>query len=216
MFDATYDPWRAFDGHSRFVGTAGTGWASANNLYSADGTYAGSTQTNTYPGEYLDLQLPCAIHLTAYAVCNRDDGDAAYLIPQSPSRWVVLGSSSGGATWTTLDTRTQTWTDCGLCYTYSVAGASSSFTQLRLVVSAIGANAPAIQASGIVAHWNLYGTTATLSPPPPPCVFAPPSLAPSLSASAGKPKATQLCGVRRSYPTVLPDGVSRRSLLITR
>ena len=167
----SWDPWQAFDGDQA---TATSAWASASASFNDDGTYAGSFVTDgadgvSYPGEYLDLQLPCSVNLTAYTFCNTDIS-----LSQSPSSWVIVGSNTGGTSWTTLDVRTQTWTATGLCYTYAVTGVPQTFTRFRLVVSTVGAYS--LLNLAVIAEWSLYGSTAPAppspSPPPPPCAPA--------------------------------------------
>jgi Concanavalin A-like lectin/glucanases superfamily/Glycine rich protein len=88
---------------------AGTWWAgSVGNVYSGtspylfngpqSAPYAITMSSITYYGEWITIQLPYPIVLTSYTIVSRDAPS------QSPSQWIVAGSTDG-VTWTTISTQ---------------------------------------------------------------------------------------------------------------
>jgi hypothetical protein len=103
---STYDAYNAFDYNS------GTFWHSNTGVYN-NGPYTGAVSTTVsavaYNGEWLQIQLPSAITLTAYAITCRSIGSNLET-NQAPNSWVIAGSNNG-TNWFLLDTRTavNTW-----------------------------------------------------------------------------------------------------------
>jgi uncharacterized protein YjbI with pentapeptide repeats len=95
--------WTAFDN------IATTTWQSPYNTYSSSSPYGyiGSVTTvdnlgNSYPGEWVQLQMPVSVLLSSYSV-------QGYTSPYGPASWVLVGSRDG-INWTFVDRRTGiTW-----------------------------------------------------------------------------------------------------------
>jgi hypothetical protein len=143
-----YQAWQAFDrNHSSF-------WV-ASYTYTINVPYAGTVITidangTSYKGEWLQIQMPCAIVLASYSL-RPQDGPA-----NTPSGWYVLGSRDG-ANWYFIDTRAgQSWVS-SVYNTYQTQS-SQAFTHFRLVCYMISANALCS-----VPEWVLNGTIESVN-----------------------------------------------------
>jgi hypothetical protein len=99
MFDPeNYPFWKVFDNDTT---TNGNQWISYNGSYNADGTYAGSTSnvtqesSNSWVGEWLQIELPHRIQITDVQVL-RENNDT-YGTSRSPNSGAVLGSNNGSS-----------------------------------------------------------------------------------------------------------------------
>jgi hypothetical protein len=121
-------PWRAFD---RVIGGSGSRWVSGA-IYVANTPYSGGVSTTaggvTYPGEWLQIQLPQAIVLSSYSI-----------YPQStniPATWNVFASNDG-STWTVIDQR-GTAPTLGQYNNYTISGSPAAYSYYRIGCYIVG------------------------------------------------------------------------------
>lgn len=138
--------WRAFDGN---IGTNGTRWVSAAT-YVANTPYSGTASTTaggvSYPGEWLQIQLPQAIVLSSYSI-----------YPQStniPATWNVFASNDG-TTWTVIDQRGTTPTQ-GQFNNYTISGSPASYSYYRMGCYQISLNT-----SFAIVEMQLFGSNVS-------------------------------------------------------
>ena len=134
--------WRAFDG---VIGGSGSRWVS-DNTYVANTPYSGAASTIavgvTYPGEWLQIQLPQAIVLSSYSI-----------YPQStniPATWNVFASNDG-TTWTVIDQR-GTAPTTGQYNNYTISGSPAAYSYYR-----IGCYIISLNVSFAIVEMKLYG-----------------------------------------------------------
>ena len=115
-------------------------WASAGYTYnSGTGAYAGGISTVssgvTYAGEYLTLQVPASITISAYIMYPTSVANNS-----APSTWVLCGSTNN-TTWTTLHLQSTAyaWSGQPNYLTYSISGAAA-YTYYRFIISANNKN----------------------------------------------------------------------------
>jgi hypothetical protein len=127
----TYESYHGFDSNAGW-------WACGASSYNTStGAYASSTTTaisgSNYKGEWIALQLPQAIQLSAYRVFPPPSSTVG--TNPSPSTW-VLGGSTNNTTWTSLHVQSNplnwTGTPTSLLYTVSPGAAYSSY---RMVIT---------------------------------------------------------------------------------
>ena len=130
----TYDGFHLFD---YILTSDGTFWASNNSFNNATGVYSGSANKNAITGEWVQIISSTAITITSYRITGRNDN---YSDAGLPASWVLLGSTNGGSTWTTLDTQTgltaSSWSK-GVYNTYTIASPSAFNTYAIVVRSTI-------------------------------------------------------------------------------
>lgn len=135
--------WRAFDG---ITGSNGSRWIS-DTTYVANTPYTGTASTTaggvTYPGEWLQIQLPQAIVLSSYSI-----------FPQStniPATWNVFASNDG-TTWNVIDQRgTQTLVQ-NQYNNYTISGSPAAYSYYR-----IGCYIISLNISFAIVEMKLYG-----------------------------------------------------------
>ena len=97
-YDPNYPAWYVFDNNTT---TNGNQWISYNGSYNADGTYAGSSSnvtsesSNSWVGEWLQVELPHKIQVSDVQVL-RENNDL-YGTSRSPNSGAVLGSNNGSS-----------------------------------------------------------------------------------------------------------------------
>jgi hypothetical protein len=133
-----YPAWQAFDHDTT---TNGNQWICATGLYENNGTYTGTTSTvessNTWTGEYLQLELPYKIRVSDVQILR--EINVTYGTSRSPNTGAILGSNDGYNWSYILNFTNKPHTD----YTdtvFSSLGTSSgtdSYKYLRLVVTKI-------------------------------------------------------------------------------
>ena len=150
-----FESWKAFDE------TQTTGWISGAGsgsgvFNSATGQYIGTTTTTvgstTYPGEWLQIQLPNPIYLSGFTIVPR----AEYETNFSPRSFVVLGSNNGTA-WSLVheETNVNTWAATQVPKLFVLAKApASSFNYYRIVVRSVG-QTTSNQGYAAIFNWNL-------------------------------------------------------------
>ena len=122
----TYDFFHAFDGNTAWWACYGTRY---NNT--TTGAYTGAVTTTcsgaTVYGEYIQIQLPAAVTISAYALTNIPLANGSNSAPKS---WVLAGSPNA-STWTTIDTQVNTtWAQ-----THNIAvSPSSAYSYYRMIV----------------------------------------------------------------------------------
>jgi len=124
----------AFDGS---FNTTPTKWTSDNGMYDPiDGHYTGSTTTNGFAGEWLQVHLTSPqICKSYYVVLSVADGSS------NPQSWAFLGSNDQ-TSWTTLDTFNygpnapdNDWGFPFVCLPLSVASNTTAYSYYRLVLT---------------------------------------------------------------------------------
>jgi hypothetical protein len=122
-----------------------------NNYSATTGVYGGSVTTvdtlgNSYPGDWLQIQMPVTIIMTAYTLYGYSPE-----LTRSPKNFQILGSRDG-INWTLVDSRSGVtgWTTSGFSFTTSITQAYSYF---RMVISANNIN---LWLS--IGEWILNGT----------------------------------------------------------
>lgn len=146
----------------------GDGWSSASQPYSsATGIYTGATGTviggTTYNGEWLQIQLPTYIPLSAYdLVCNYGINDGGVNKNRTANTWYIAGSSNG-STWSMVDSREgvpyTTWSDASFAPTFTLASPSTAYQYYRFVCKTI--NVPVQYTFSSVSEWVLYAPVST-------------------------------------------------------
>lgn len=107
------------------------------------------TNTGTFVGEWLQIQLPTAITPTGYKLTNR----AA--IRQNPFSWVLAGSTNG-TTWTTIDVESGTVIFNGSTQstiTYAITDSSTAYTFYRMIFT----QTDAFDGYIALAEWRMLG-----------------------------------------------------------
>jgi hypothetical protein len=143
-----YSAWQAFDKNNSLL------WV-ASYSYTMNVPYAGSVVTidangTSYKGEWLQIQMPCAIVLASYSL-RPQDGPV-----NTPSAWYVLGSRDG-INWNLIDTRAgQSWVST-IYNTYQIQS-SQAFTHFRFVCYMISTNTLCS-----VSEWILNGTIESVN-----------------------------------------------------
>ena len=124
-------PWYAFDGNTVLDLSV---WSSSNALTNSAG-YSGNYITydniyNSYPGEWIQIQLPVPIVISNYNIIPR-----ATALNRAPTKFWILGSNNG-TIWNLVDTQTSgVYTAAGLSFTPTF---TTPYKYFRLVVYAIG------------------------------------------------------------------------------
>jgi hypothetical protein len=140
-------PWYAFDNN---MGLDLSTWSSSNALTNSAG-YSGNYVTydkmyNSYPGEWIQLQLPVAIVISNYNIIPR-----ATALNRAPTKFWILGSTNG-TIWNLVDTQTSgVYTTAGLSFTPTF---STPYVYFRLVVYAIGNS---VSDYVNISEWQIYG-----------------------------------------------------------
>lgn len=119
--------------------TATNSWA-GNSNYNSSGAYTGAISTtidgSSYAGEWLQIQLPNSIVLTAYQL-NRGENGRTW----NPSTFYLAGSNNG-STWSMLDSKsgitTAQWgvTGTNQAYTINLTNATA-YSYYRIVVNKV-------------------------------------------------------------------------------
>jgi alpha-tubulin suppressor-like RCC1 family protein len=154
-YNSTLLSWKAFNKD----GTTSL-WCSTNAYaYQTTGAYNRATQIKTVTdasdiltGEYLQIQLPCAIALNAYSITSGTTW---------PTTWWVAGSTNGG-NWNLIDTKssiTTGWT-ANVARTFTTSN-TKLYTHFRLIVNAVRAGINDVTEIG---EWLLYGDTTSKYP----------------------------------------------------
>ena len=140
--------WYAFDK------TTATYWGTIANQYSSSSPYqyTGSITTvdtlgNSYPGEWLQLQMPVSVLLSSYNMACLGSGYGA-------GKFYILGSRDG-INWALIDSRSGiTWTS-GVYQTFTV-GATQAYNFYRFVANQDSGNVAGNNTA--VQEWILNGT----------------------------------------------------------
>jgi hypothetical protein len=121
-------PYKAFNKVTCINSATDDCWHGAvSGLYNSGGTYTGTVTTSnidgseTYSGEWLQLQLPTSIILSKYKLYNRLNY-ASY----TPYTYKLLGSSNN-STWTTIDYQENNCFSTNVAGTYTSINTSKSF-----------------------------------------------------------------------------------------
>ena len=154
-------PYLAFD-----KSTVGGSFWGSTDVYNASGVYTGSVSTVdinsvSYPGEWLQIQLPYAIILQSYSFTG-------YVTSPNyaPGTFYILGSKEGDIIrraevqeikrvyWTLLDSQVNTANTAS----YSITP-TNSYKYFRIVSKTIATAKTAVT----IAEWNLNGTQTSLT-----------------------------------------------------
>ena len=138
------------------------GEASSNAYNSTSGLYAGVATTQvdgfSFPGEWLQLELPYRITLTQFRLTPRRDAgyDARsptdFIIAGSNDgyRWTVVYSTVGLISWASEDPRT-----------FTVTGVNTAYKFFRLIAKILGNTGVSNRTVFNLTEWNLYGPEMT-------------------------------------------------------
>ena len=150
-----YAAWQGFD-----ITSSGSSWAGAGYVY-VNGPYTGSLVTvdtvgNSYPGEWLQIQMPVSVVLSTYSIQIRQDSMVYYT---EPTKWSILGSRDG-INWSRVDGQSGiSWASLGQIKTFSVSATQGyNFYRISIQTTNItsGTNDVCIQ------NWTLNGTEESL------------------------------------------------------
>ena len=141
------DPWRAFNKINDYPG-----WTTNTGAYAAStGYYTGAFSTTingtAFRGEWLQLQTPSPIVLTAYQLVNTFDPDR-----RTPKTYKIAGSTNG-TTWVEIDSRTVAPT--GINIPPANSNSLTAYNYFRLVSNQV-TNTQATTIFGTVTEWYLY------------------------------------------------------------
>jgi hypothetical protein len=141
------------------IQSIGTWWSSYGNYNTTTGIFAGTTSTNdiygnSYPGEWLQIQLPVAINISAFSILLSTN------VARSPSIFYLLGSKDG-MNWKCIFSRSNqtSWTQ-NAYNTFSIQNISESYNYYRLVAGAIQVTNDSFFS---VAQLLLYGTQESIN-----------------------------------------------------
>ena len=136
-----------------------TWWSSYGNYNTTTGIFAGTTSTNdiygiSYPGEWLQIQLPLSINISAFSILLSTN------TARSPSIFYLLGSKDG-MNWKCIFSRSNqtSWTQ-NAYNTFNIQNISESYNYYRLVTSAIQVTNDSFLS---VAQLLLYGTQESIN-----------------------------------------------------
>lgn len=131
-------------------------WQSAATYTATSGEYSGSVSTvadngtNTYQGEWLQIQLPGSVMFSEYVLLNQTTTYSANIV-----KWYILGSTDGN-NWTTLssvDMSSTPWSsDTNKPYSFSMSNNSCSY--VRMVINKTAGNT-----SAYVSHLSYHTTS---------------------------------------------------------
>lgn len=128
----------ATPGWYTFTGSWGNNsWWSAQGVYNGSSPYAyGGSATTTVSGssvggEWIQMQMPSAIVLTRYSITSPKNGTDWQ---SNMSKTWRLAGSNDGTTWTSLDTRTQTWTGAAQTASFTISN-SVAYSYYRLITT---------------------------------------------------------------------------------
>jgi len=157
-----YSPWNVFDGKLTEVSGSHGSWLSASGTYDGNGTPSASPaietteSSNTWTGEWLQLELPHKIQLTKVEVLRELH---AYGEDRSPRSGAILGSNNG-TTWSFIhswaniaegDFLTAVFKDLG---TITTAG---HYKYIRFVTTAVQATTQSVKCVSMN-EIRFYGT----------------------------------------------------------
>jgi hypothetical protein len=155
-----FSAWFAFDKTTGRWSSNGADYTVYNST-AATCTYAGTVTTvdvngTSYPGQWIQIQIPSSIVISNYQVQSRyDAGNGS----GEPRTWAVLGSRDG-VNWVLVDQRYNvTWSGASSVNTPTVAP-GQAFVYFRLVTSVVGAGFSG-QTNVVIGEWTLYGTADT-------------------------------------------------------
>lgn len=163
---AAYLAFKAFDLFSADYDANLNLWATfestANGYNTTSGLYTGTSSTRvdgfSYPGEWLQLELPYRITLTQFRLTpRRDTGFDArsptdFIVAGSNDgyRWSVVYSTWGLISWATEDPRT-----------FTVSGVNTPYRFYRLIAKIIGNTGVTGRTYLNLTEWNLFGPEAS-------------------------------------------------------
>jgi hypothetical protein len=142
--------WRAFDRDDTsytYTPTNYAGGYTGTNTTTVSGvSYGGETLSITYP----DSRTALSYRMKTYTT-------------NLPGSWVIGGSNNGGATWTFVDTDSQSttqWTAGGFVYTKNISSPSSYSSYILIVLTASSVDTGSFL---YYASWDLSGTPSTVT-----------------------------------------------------
>ena len=173
------------------------------------GSYTGSVSTtaggSSYLGEYLQIQMPTTIRLTALKMRGRGNLETS----RSPRKMYVFGSSDSGSTWTLTETFSglTDWTT--ETRTLNMSSNAYYFSTYRFVVNEVGTSGDSNAVSFNIAECLLVGdtynpTAAPTTSPPSALPSIAPSTAPTLTPTTATPTIVPSLSPIES-PTVVPS-----------
>jgi len=156
---APYPAWYSFDKNPANAWSENATAYSATSPYGYYGNFTTvDTLGNSYPGEWVQLQMPVSVLLSSYVIYGASS--AAITVGQMPGKWWLLGSRDG-INWTLVDARSgvSSWT--ALTASTFTVSATQAYNYYRIVVNQV--NSPS-GGSGYTAigDWTLNGTEESL------------------------------------------------------
>ena len=134
------------------------GWQSTASVYSATSgvynttTYTTATNSGTYYGEWLQMQMPNLIFVTSYSLTCSTGGNT-----QFPYTWVMVASLDG-STWLLIDTRSSQICVTGQTITYNIER-PGAYLYYRIIVNAIQRGNAAASAA-LITEMRFFGDIA--------------------------------------------------------
>lgn len=135
--NSSYPPYNAFRTTSSFWISRNNG---NNNYITTSGSYGGITSTivdsQTYSGEWIQIQLPSSISISSFKMGPRSN--STFYATASPRDFILAGSNDG-TTWNLIYTGTNTnWSSASNIKTFTVTPVSNSYRYWRIVIMTIG------------------------------------------------------------------------------
>lgn len=138
-------------------------WTGTPGIYATNGNYNGAISTttytntntniitNTYLGEWVQIQIPDLIQLGSYTITPGPNPDK-----NAPTIFHIAGSKDG-IKWYDLDTQYYTWLPTSVATSFKVRDQSTigAYRYFRLIISKIGLNSSVSQVE--IASLILYG-----------------------------------------------------------
>lgn len=159
MYDSAYNqPYKSFDYNE---GDWASGWSCAGMYNATTGLYTGTTSTTatnstTYNGEYLQIQLPVNLKLCKWSLIPRNDFTPSNITNRLPTTYYILASNNG-TSWNYItgltditNTKTVNWEN------YYV---SQAYPYWRLVVNKVGNTGENSRIGADIAEFRCWWTT---------------------------------------------------------
>jgi hypothetical protein len=151
-----FENMRTFPGSSNGSGAQGTGYwqtRTGSNTYNSDGTYGGSTTVTIdgtpQKGEWISITLPYQLVLKKYFVLSGGFDITSLIIAGSNNN--TNGQANTTATWSTVDTRINTFTKTETASsTVTLSNTTGYYSYLLMVKGVTGGG------SANITTWTLY------------------------------------------------------------
>jgi hypothetical protein len=153
--------WKAFDKdintawNTNFTYT-GVG-ANSSNTYIVN-TYSTTVSGSTVYGEWIQIQMPTAVHPYSYTITPPTQA----LQLGFPYQWTLAGSNDNGTTWTSVDTQNNINTWVSLTpKTFTSASSSTAYSYYRLIVQAVNSYSFLTNQLLNISEWTVNGSNVS-------------------------------------------------------